>query len=218
MRKTILLLLIGIIVSTSCEKELINWDKDYYSYHYGVIINGERYHETPRRPFSQTGQAGMLFYTEGGFRFFRSGYYDKGISDLNGNSYDLSIGLGMDTASVFRGCRFEFSDRPSGYDINVIDDDRVMWWNGDLIDISTHSFIYEPYCICIFRDRSIPEEGGTEGYYVSINGWIEFGAFEESGGWGWNTEMIKFECIAVNCNGDTLRVENGYLGKYVDRF
>lgn len=63
MRKSILLLLVGIIlVLPSCEKEMTSWDKDYYSYHYGAIINGERFHEIPRRPLSKQGRAGMFFY------------------------------------------------------------------------------------------------------------------------------------------------------------
>lgn len=155
----------------------------------------------------------MTFFTDGGFRFFRSADYENGISNLNGRNYFFSIGLGMDTASFHPGCRFEFSDRPLGHDLNVINNDEIIWDGAALFDLAKHSRVYEPYCICRFRDLMIPEE--EESYYVSIDGWIELGLFEESyGGGGTNIELIKFECIAVNCNGDTLRVENGYLGKY----
>ena len=180
------------------------WDKDYYSYHVGAYINGVEYHEPQiyqTTVFAKSHSVGYhcikkdnwFFISQvDPYLFLSSSPDGKGVS-----IWDITASF--DAESYDPNKQYSFTtDNLDDYDEWHVNSTGLLY-DGNKQEIDA------PWCLCLisYEDK----------YYVSKDGWISFGEFEN----GSNAGTIHFECTAVSEEGDTLHITNGYIGRYCEK-
>ena len=203
--RTRILLIIGLFAFiSSCCKVPDKWDKDYYDYHIGAYINGVEYHE-----YSYFKIAGPSRW----FGFVRSFKEDwVYLSFLSNDSYIaskphspglylLSITVAIDSAS------YNQSGQSICFDNHVFEAHKniEIIHTGEIFDLDAREYISGPWCVCSLHDEEDDED------YIAVDGWISFGEFSQG---NINSEVVRFECSAVNEKGDTLHITNGFVNKF----
>ena len=199
-----ILIAIGLlfILSSCCKYEVKRkWDMDYYAYHMGAYINGIEFHEPSAKLFGPKRSTGFHMQKEDNMIYLNSEWHHVTLSDVNhDNGYGLVIMVAMDSSSFCPGIRYALTDSVD-YDGDVSMDPS----SGRVYDDISGQPITCPYSLLYLFDG--------DGFYFAKDGWISFGEFSMD---GTNSEMVLFECSAVNEKGDTLHVKDGFINKYCE--
>ena len=197
-------IVIGILAFlSSCCKAPDKWDKDYYDYHIGAYINGVEFHE-----YSYFKIAGPSRWF-GFVRSFKENWVylsflsnDPYIASKphSHELYCLSITVAIDSAFYRPGQPFCFDNQVFESHKNI-----EICPTGEIFDLVTREYISGPWCVCYLHNEEDDEE------FIAVDGWISFGEFSQG---NLNSEMIRFECSAVNEKGDTLHITNGFVNKF----
>ena len=217
-RKTVLFfctILLLCPLFSSCLKWILptKWDKDYYSYEMGAMINGEEYHNVRLYSISSLGLD--LMRTGDGFVYLKTCYNESYLSNPKGKEFKLTILAAIDSTAFIYGGSYDLSDHVSGHDVDVLSDEAIYFVpdHGIYEKDSYEKLVSSPYCICAFYT----DINKANSYYLSKDGHIILSDFNERSYpgekmvFGESTGMVKFECTAVNNKGDTLHVTNGYI-------
>ena len=178
------------------------WDKDYYDYQIGAIINGKEYHEAPEEQgwwFDVVSDACGFTCEKYDSLYFISntmtGIYEF-TDSINNESYDLAVEIITDSASFIANKNFFFNGI-----VREFHWDQALY-NGEYEKLETLPIVWG-----VFTNTSVK---GYRGYLIK-EGSISTGSFFN----GRNAETIFFDFLAEDEKGEVIEVKKGYCKQYV---